>query len=49
MTLKSMAKGAFPVIIGGVALGLLLRYGNGIPFIEDARKGFNGDGVGLFN
>jgi hypothetical protein len=49
MTLKTMTKGALPVVLGGIALGLVLRYGNGIPFIEDARKGFNGDGVGLFN
>lgn len=49
MTLKSITKGAVPVVVGVIAAGLLIRYFGDQPILEDVKKGLNGDSVGIFN
>lgn len=48
MTLKGITKGALPVVVGVMAVGLLIRYAGDQPFIEDVKKGLNGDVNGWF-
>jgi len=48
MTVKSIAKGALPVVVGVMAVGLTIRYFGDQPFIEDVKKGLNGDVQGWF-
>lgn len=43
MTMKSLAKGALPVMVGVMATGLFIRYFGDQPFIEDVRLGLKGD------
>ena len=48
MTIKSLAKGAVPIVVGVLATGLLIRYFGVQPILEDAKKGLNGDVKGFF-
>ncbi len=48
MTLKSISKGAFPVIVGVMATGLAIRYFGDQPVIKDVKEGLKGNVVGLF-
>lgn len=48
MTLKSITKGAFPVVVGVFAAGLAIRYFGDQPILEDVKKGLNGDVKGFF-
>lgn len=47
MTVKSLTKGAVPIVVGVLATGLFLRYFGDQPIIEDAKKGLNGDVKGF--
>ena len=48
MTLKSITKGALPVMAGVMAVGLTIRYFGDQPVIKDVAKGLKGDVVGIF-
>jgi hypothetical protein len=48
MTLKSISKGAVPVMAGVLAAGLLIRYFGDQPILKDAKEGLKGNVVGLF-
>lgn len=47
MTVKSLAKGTVPIMVGVLATGLLIRYFGDQPIISDAKKGLNGDVKGF--
>jgi len=46
MTIKSISKGAVPVVVGVLAAGLVIRYLGQLPVISDAAKGLNGNTAG---
>jgi len=48
MTLKSIGKSAFPVIVGVMAVGLTIRYFGDQPVIKDVKEGLKGNVVGIF-
>ncbi len=48
ITLPNLSKVAMFGIVAVVAGGLTLRYSSGVPLLDDARKGFNGDSTAWF-
>lgn len=48
MTMKTIFKGAMPVVAGVAIVGLAIRYFGDQPIISDVKKGLNGDVSGLW-
>lgn len=49
MTVKSLSKGAMPVVVGLTAFALGIRYFGDKPFIKEVKEGLKGNVIGLFN
>lgn len=48
MSVKSISKGAMPVVVGVFAAALIVRYFGDQPVIKHVAKGLKGDVVGFF-